>query len=129
MTYKKNERTKQINSEKEKITACLIANNADSSIVNYYRKTALTYAIDFHNIPVINLYYKLYEMNDKIIHEEDSDAEIEIPPISTELTTYKSIVEISEATTKAGTELMQNNAESPLAAEYDQDSSMYLSAA
>jgi curved DNA-binding protein CbpA len=97
---KQDERTKLINKEKAKITELLVENNSDHYHMTPYGKTALTYAIYFNNIPVMNYFYNLYGMNDKIIPEEDSNEDTDsIIPTSTEIASFESIITLSEANT------------------------------
>jgi len=90
---------KPINKDKAVIAQILINNGAHLEDVNNHNKTAIDFAVDYSNKPLMNLLYKLLEMEDKITPESEGSAPCEVE-ISSNLVISDSITDISKTGSK-----------------------------
>lgn len=89
----------QSNKDKTIIAQILIDNGASIYDINNHNKTVLDYAIDFHNIGLMNLLYTMLGMEDKIIPEHEEVTPVEM---SSSLILHDLITEISKIGSKLG---------------------------
>lgn len=86
-------KTSEMDRQKAAAAEILLANNAYLAQKNKYGKSSLDYAIDNHNVPLMNYFYKLLGMEDKIIIEENEIIKLDM---SRAMVTSASIFEISK---------------------------------